>query len=105
MLVDDRGEVVRTQTSISSDSTTLAVVYSSGLQVLVSSMGSSVSPLTLRIIGDKGWKDLFFQNTYSAFKTALYEFTQGIIHKDERTKAEFILEVIALIEAGRKGQF
>jgi len=70
--------------------------------VLVSTMGSSSAPLTLRVMGDLGWRDLFFQDTYFAFKSALLDFVQGIIHKNVRIETGFMLEVIELIEAGRK---
>ena len=102
LLVCDRGKIVNTRVSHNNDTTTLAVKYSGGLEVLVSSMGLSSAPLALRVMGDKGWKDLFFKNPFFAFKSSLYEFVQGIIHKDVRIKEEFMLEVITLIEAGRK---
>lgn len=101
MLAKERGAIKRTQTWRNKDATTLSVEYSDGLQVLVSTMGSSNAPLTLRVMGDLGWKDLFFQDTYFAFKSALFEFVQGIIHRDVRIDPEFMLEVVNLIESGR----
>ena len=102
MIAQDRGEIQRTEIFHNDDSTTLTVIYSGGLNLLVSTMGASSAPLTLRVMGDNGWKDLFFQDTYFAFKSALFEFVQGIIHKDVRIKSELMLEVIEVIEAGRK---
>lgn len=101
LLAKERGTIKRTQTWLNKEATTLAVEYSNGLQILVSAMGSTNAPLALRVMGDLAWKDLFFQDTYFAFKSALFEFVQGIIHKDVRTNPEFILEVVGLIEAGR----
>lgn len=101
MLAKDRGEILRSQVYSSSDSTSLHITYEEGLQVHISAMGSSCAPLTLRIMGDKGWKDLHFQDTFFAFKAALFDFVQGIIHKDERISPEFMLKVINLIEIGR----
>ena len=101
MLAKERGTIERTQAWRNNDATTLAAEYSEGLQVLVSTMGSSSAPLTLRVMGDFGWKDLFFQDSYSAFKNALFEFVQGILHKDVRIDPEFMLEVVNLIESGR----
>lgn len=101
MLAKERGTIVRTQAWRNKDATTLAVEFSEGLQVLVSTLGSSTAPLALRVMGDSGWKDLFFQDTYIAFKSALFEFVQGIIHKDVRIEAGLMFEVIELIEAGR----
>ena len=101
MLAKDRGVIKRVHTLRNKDATTLAVEYSEGLQVLVSTMGSSNAPLTLRVMGDLGWKDLFFQDSYSAFKSALFEFVQGVVHRDVRIDPEFMLEVVNLIEVGR----
>ncbi len=101
MFAKGQGAIVRTQTWRNKDATTLAVEFSGGLQILVSTLGSSIAPLALRVIGDSGWKDLFFQDTYFAFKSALFEFVQGIIHKDVRIEAGLMFEVIELIEAGR----
>ncbi|NTW68470.1 MAG: Gfo/Idh/MocA family oxidoreductase [Chlorobiaceae bacterium] len=101
LLANGRGAVERTQAWRHKSATTLSVEYSSGLQVLVSAMGSSSAPLALRVMGEIGWKDLFFQDSYSAFKSALFEFVQGIIHRDVRIEPDFMLEVVNLIESGR----
>lgn len=102
MIAKEQGAIKRTQVWRNKDATTLAAEYSEGLQILVSTMGSSSAPLTLRVMGALGWKDLFFQDTYFAFKSALFEFVQGILHKDVRIDPEFMLEVVNLIESGRK---
>lgn len=101
-LAKERGTIKRTQAWRNEEATTLAVEYSEGLRLLVSAMGSSSAPLTLRVMGDLGWKDLFFQDTYFAFKSALFDFVQGILRKDVRSETSFMLEVVELIEAGRK---
>jgi len=101
LLANERGVIERTQVWRNKDATTLTVEYSRGLQALVSTIGSSNAPLTLRVMGDLGWKDLFFQDSYSAFKSALFEFVQGILHRDVRIDPEFMLEVVNLIESGR----
>jgi hypothetical protein len=101
LLAKDQGVIKQIKTWRNNDSTTLCIEYSEGFQVLVSAMGSSHSPLALRVMGDCGWKDLFFRDTYFAFKTALSEFVQGILHKDVRIETDFMLKVVNLIEAGR----
>lgn len=101
MLAKERGTIVRTQAWRCKDTTTLTAEYSEGLQVLVSAMGSSSAPLTLRVMGDLDWKELFFKDTYFSFKSALFEFVQGIINSDVRIDPVFMLEVVNLIESGR----
>ncbi len=101
LLARERGSLEDTQTWQNDDSTTLAARYAGGVQVLINTMGSAYAPLSLRVMGELGWKDLFFEDSYFAFKRALYEFAQGIIHRDVRTEPEFMLEVVNLIELGR----
>ncbi|WP_301102052.1 Gfo/Idh/MocA family oxidoreductase [Propionivibrio sp.] len=102
LIAHDRGAVERTQCWHSDETTTLAVKYRGGFDALISTLGSTYAPLALRVLGESGWIDLFFEDTYAAFKSALHQFVQGIIHRDERTSSTFILEVIGLIERGRK---
>ena len=101
LLADERGIVERLQSWRNEDSTTLAVKFSGDLNVLLSTVGSSHVPIVLKVMGDQGWKDLVFQDTYSAFKNALFEFVQSIIHRNVRIDQDFMLEVVSLIEAGR----
>ena len=101
LLASERGAVERMHAWRNNDSTTLSVSYSGSFQMLVSTMGAASAPLALRVMGDLGWKDLFFQDTYFAFKSALSEFVQGIIRRDVRIAPDFMLEVVGLIEAGR----
>lgn len=101
LLARDRGAIERIQAWREGDATTVAVAYGSGFQALVSTLGSSQAPLALRVIGEAGWQDLIFKDSFPAFKAALFEFVQGIIHRNERINPSFMLEVVGIIEAGR----
>ena len=101
LLASERGTLERIQVWRESDATTVAIGYSSDFQALVSTLGSSQAPLALRVIGERGWQDLVFKDTFPAFKAALFEFVQGIIHRNERIHPDFMLEVVGIIEAGR----
>ncbi len=101
LLASERGIVERTAVWRAGDATTVAVAYSGDFQALVSTLGSSQAPLALRVIGETGWKDLIYQDTFPAFRGALFEFVQGIIYRDERIHPDFMLEVVGIIEAGR----
>lgn len=101
LLASERGTVERIQAWRKGDATTVAVAYSGDFQAQVSALGSSQAPLALRVIGEIGWKDLIFQDPFPAFKAALFEFVQGIIHRNERIHPDFMLEVVGIIEAGR----
>lgn len=101
LLASERGKVERIQAWRECDATTVHVVYDSGFQALISTLGSSHAPLALRVIGETGWQDLIFKETFPAFKAALLEFVQGIIHRNERIHPDFTLEVVSIIEVGR----
>lgn len=101
LLAGECGAVERIQAWREGDATTVVAAYSSGFQALISTLGSSQAPLALRVIGERGWKDLVFKDSYHAFKAALFEFVQGIIHRNERIHTDFMLEVVRLIESGR----
>lgn len=101
LIAKNRGSIKQTQTWKSLNSTTLVVEYNEEFQAVISAMGPSSAPLTLRVMGEMGWKDLFFQDTFFAFKAALFSFVQSIIHKDVRIENNFMLEVVELIECGR----
>jgi predicted dehydrogenase len=102
LLAKERGIAERNQAWHEGDATTVAVAYSSGFQALISTLGSSSAPLAMRVFGDLGWKDMVFKDSYSAFRAALSEFVQGIICREERIDQDFTLEVVSLIESGRK---
>jgi predicted dehydrogenase len=101
LLAKDRGSIVRTQKWCAYDSTTLAACYAHEFQLLVTAAGSSSAPLSLRVVGEKDWKDLHFRDSFSAFRSALREFVKGVRAREPRIHPDFTLEVIELIEAGR----
>ena len=101
LLASERGSVDRIQVWREGDVTSVAVAYGSGFQAHISTLGSSQAPLAMRVIGETGWRDLIFKDTFPAFKAALFEFVQGIIYRNERIHPDFMLEVVMLIEAGR----
>jgi predicted dehydrogenase len=101
LLAEGRGRVSAAQGWHGGDAATLAVHYESGFQLLASALGSASAPLALRVMGDKGWKDLVFQDSFTAFRSALQEFIDGVRERQPRIATDFTLEVVSLIEAGR----
>jgi predicted dehydrogenase len=84
------------------DSTTLSVRFGSGLRALISTLGPVHAPLGMRVMGDRGWMDLLFRDSFAAFKAALQEFVDGVVRREVRAAPEFLLEVVRLIELGRR---
>lgn len=101
LLAQGRGRVAAARAWRAGDATTLAVRYENGFQLLASALGDTSAPLALRVMGDKGWKDLVFQDSFTAFRSALQEFIDGVRARQPRIAPDFVLEVVSLIEAGR----
>ena len=101
LLGGEQGAIIQTQKWKYDDSSVLSVKFSGGLHALICVLGSSNAPIALRVIGESGWKDLFFQDSYYAFKAALFEFVQSIILPGVRIEKDFMLKVVKLIELGR----
>jgi len=100
--VVDRGSVATSSAHRNGASRSLAVTFESGLELTATTLGDTSGPLGMRLIGENGWKDMFFQDAFSAFKSAIEEFLAGIRRRENRIAPEFMLEVVSLIEAGRK---
>lgn len=101
LLVEDRGPIVSHAVRNVADSIVLSVEYETGLHLMVSTMGSASAPLSLRVMGELGWQDLFFQDTFAAFKIALKQFVAGVLRQEQIIPIESTLEIVNLIELGR----
>lgn len=102
-ILGEQGRVADAQASATDGGgAELAVLWESGVRARFSAMGSGVcSPLSLRVMGDRGWLDLHFHDTYAAFRAALDDFVRGIRAKDVRADPGFVQRVVGLIERGR----
>ena len=101
LLAGDSERVLRTHRWREGESKTLAVSYAGGTQLLVSALGAVAAPLALRVIGDHGWKDLIFQDAFTAFRSALQAFVDSVRTRRPAIAESFVMDVVALIEAGR----
>lgn len=101
-LLGDQGSVVASRVArTGGDGAELAVTWQSGVSANFAAMGSGVSsPLALRVMGENGWRDLVFRDTFFAFRAALGDFVAGIRAKDERAAPGFVRRVVDLIERG-----
>lgn len=81
---------------------TLLVRWKSGIQTSFFATGDGMTSLSIRIIGTKGWKDLNFSDSFSAFKAALEAFVGGIRQREVASPREFNSKVIELLEKGRE---
>lgn len=84
---------------------TVTAEWSSGFRAIVTAMGGDgpQCPLTLRVMGDCGWRDLVFSDSFTAFRAALQDFVDGVRARDVRTDRELLQRAVQLIEIGKQG--
>ncbi len=79
----------------------VSVGFVNGITADFSASGKEiVAPLSIRVHGERGWQELVFADAFSAFKTALSEFVEGIRTGTCRSSAGFNRQVVSIIEAG-----
>ena len=81
--------------------TSVSVEYTGGVCISIHALGAVAAPIALRVIGELGWKDLVFHDSFSAFKAALEGFKLAVHVGCSPIPDDFLLEVSRLLEAGR----
>lgn len=84
-----------------SGASTLSVSWESGIQTSFFATGDGMTPITVRVCGTKGWKELTFSDSFSAFKKALEAFVMGIKNRTVESPKNYNAKVVNLIEQGR----
>jgi len=100
-LAGDQGLITSHQQWWEGETCTNQYAWESGFQAVVSTMGQAACPLSLRLIGENAWKDLFFADTFYAFKAALNDFIDGVQSNSEHTDPGFMRKVVEMIELGK----
>lgn len=102
MLPKEDKPVEMTVLSADKDSGTgnLMVRWESGIQTNFFALGDVQTPISIRIFGTNGCKDLTFTDSFSAFKAALQSFIQGITDKKVMSDKAFNTTVVQLLERG-----
>jgi len=85
----------------SADMTGLVGVFRSGVLLHLSASGANPSPISIKVFGERGARELVFHDSFAAFRAALHEFVQGIVRKDVRSPEAGLLAAVKIVEAGR----
>lgn len=101
-MIGDQGKLVFSQRYAQGDICSTHYTWASGLQASVTSVGKLSIPISFRLIGEKGVEDLVFNDTFTAFKTALNHFVEGVFHKHECISYESTYKRVDMIERGRQ---
>ena len=100
-MIGPQGAIRRREVWREADSTVLTLVWESGMQATFSTLGSAAAPMSVRLVGSRGHRDMVFSDPFAAFKAALQDFVGGVIHRDVRTDPGFVFDVVRVIEAAR----
>ena len=90
------------KTKTDSEAVTLNIDWKSGIHSELSTLGPVESKIKITVIGTKSSKELVFEDPFDAFKSALNDFIYGIINQECRSRFEFNLRAVSLIEEGLK---
>lgn len=87
----------------SDDKTIVSVEWESGILTTFAALGKTTAPISIRIFGEDAHQELIFQDTYSAFKTALQTFVYSIAgHYHNPSPKERVLRTVTVIERGMR---
>lgn len=78
----------------------LQILWASGMQAAITAVNAA-APIAIRVVGERGWRDLVFSDTFPAFRAALADFVDGVKDKSVRTDPLFVRRVVEIIQLGR----
>jgi len=97
---EDLGQISTHQRWCVEGNTTLAILWSSGVQGTFFNFENGVTPIQLQFIGDKGSETLVFQDTFQAFKASLESFVLSVREKRRVIPLEQTFAAIEIVEKG-----
>lgn len=86
--------------SSNGNAASLGVNWKSGVFTTFHATGDGTGPLMIRVHGTRGWKDLVFTDSFSAFRSALLDFVEGINTRTVRSPRAYNEKIIKILEAG-----
>lgn len=100
-IIPNRGPILESKRIGNKYQSTLNVKYKNNLILSIFSSGQPYPPLSIRITGTNGCLDLFADDAFQCFKSALNDFISSIKYKENKISIKEMLEIIKLIELGR----
>lgn len=83
------------------DARGLNVSFANGTTMGVAALGNVTAPISLRVVGEKGWCDLVFADSFSCFRITLEKFVADVREATSHTDLGFMRRVVELLEFGR----
>ena len=101
-IIGNQGKIKNIKNTGEGDKHIVTVTWEKGLQVNFTTLGYIPSPISIRVFGKNGFKELIFKDPFSAFKNALKTFINVILKKEQPVPKDFVLDIIKIIEGGIK---
>lgn len=79
----------------------LDITWESGLVARVTALGDLAGPIGITLHGDRGWLEMRFADSFTAFRASLQHFTDIVRGDKPPQDPGEVLSVVELIEAGR----
>ena len=102
-LIPERGNLISVESLKYKTSTSIQSVYiewSSGIKAIIQTSGEVPAPLFFRVQGSKGYQDLYFSDSFYAFRSALLKFINIIKGKEQNISRDFTKEMVEILEKG-----
>lgn len=98
----ERGNLISVESLKGKDESVklVQVTWSSGLTAFFQTCGSLPAPLWIRVLGDKGYQDFSFTDSYTAFKAALNYFLDVCQKIKPNVPKDFTREMVQILEEG-----
>lgn len=100
-LIKDRGEIIAFRKFNTAKENRLVVTFKNDVEIAISTLGNSKSPIMLRVFGEKNSILLEFKDSFSAFKKALEIFVKTVRSKKPYIMPLNVMKVVELIELGK----
>lgn len=97
-----QGNIKKYSAHSSNSINTVMLQWETGLQATLLALGDNKAPIKLSIIGEAGYMDLVFTDSFSCFKQALQIFALTIKNKNRIIPLDETLNVVKVIEIGKK---
>jgi len=76
------------------------VTWESGVSCVFQTTGNLISPIWIRIQGEKGFQDLYFEDSFHAFKMALKRFVNVVNKRSPNLSINNTIEMVKILERG-----
>lgn len=102
-LIGDQGAITDMHVTRSPDGmVAVEVCWETGLETCFSALGAHTKSIEIVVIGDRRLKRLVFADSFSAFRSALQAFIDGIRKRRPPQSREFVMKVVGITEAGMR---